>query len=311
MSPPWGPLDGEDLSDVRAGDIRVAFDLEDILEGQQPQHVVVLEIGDGPTPWVQALLVDTQEFTPASSDLLLPAEATELGAPMVIQADVTGPLLIAQLGPRLGRVPEPFIQWLQTAAETGVAPLEGLPEFGSHWVVDDPRREWKSRQVQVMSGLVPAALQAIVNDPIVCLDERWADVSERDLLELLQELKGQGFRSRLVADPALLSLMVGAFRHLGRHDEAKALMGVVMDAVPGIDTEDAWPWNLDGAYSEAARHRGRVAQEAVPASAHAAIRLIRDEDEADPGVVRVRRGAGRSSGVQVSSASLRELLERA
>lgn len=311
MSANWGPLDGENLGDVRPGDIRVAFDPEDIYEGHAPQHVVVLGLGDGLAPWVQALLVDTVEFTPTSSDLLLPAEATELGTPIVIQADVTGPLLIAQLGPRLGRVPDEQMEWLRTVADTGVAPLEALTEFGGHWVANDPRKVWKSRQVEAMTNLIPAALQSIVEGPVVCLDETWAAVSERDLLQLLEELNGQGLRPRLAADPELLSLMVRAFRGLGSDDKARALMSLVQGAVPGVETDVAWPWELDGAHSEAARHCGRVAHEAAPASAHAAIRLIRNPDEVDAGVARVRRGATRTSALQVSSASLRELRERA
>lgn len=160
-----GPMPREDDSFPQPGEVRGALDMD--LLNPEARLIVVVGAEETPTPWVQAVLVDTAGYAATPYDLHVTGSMSDIPFPFVVETDVTAPLLVSQLGPSIGVLREDVTEGIQGVMRDGIRPVDLWDKFGSPWVDDDPREAWKQRELQAMSDLSADAFQAVVEDGAV------------------------------------------------------------------------------------------------------------------------------------------------
>lgn len=166
------PMPREDDSFPKPGEIRGALDMD--LLNEKARLVLVLATEETPTPWVQAVLIDTRDIPATPYDLYVSEDLSDIPFPFMVETDVTAPLLVSQLGPCIGELRQDVLDDVLSVVRTGIRPVRLWEKFGSPWVPNDPRARWKQEEIGLMGQLSTDAFRAVVEDDVVVFTDATA-----------------------------------------------------------------------------------------------------------------------------------------
>lgn len=158
-----GPAPEED-SPRRPGDVRVVQPLDGPDHGGQ-RLVLVLEI-DEARGYAQVALTSPELDLAGDRDVRLDGRFDDLPYPLLVELDMLGPVLVVQLGARIGGVQPSMARTLREAPLTELAginsELVGVPVIRR----SDPRWEFKTAELSVLEQLSREAMAELIDGTV-------------------------------------------------------------------------------------------------------------------------------------------------
>lgn len=131
------------------GEIRAARPMDETPE-VSPRLVVVLDVDVAGDPWVNALLIAETVDVITDRDIRLDPADTGLSFPILVEADIVGPLFVVQLGPALTTLSPSLLEDLRAEVHgdrrANFSGRRGLPLKTNR----EARWRWKEQELAVM-----------------------------------------------------------------------------------------------------------------------------------------------------------------